>query len=105
MIKENFLKMTKGGRLLQGKMAKSFFNFKSARGAKYREYGKLFPESVFLHIHTNLQPRKVRTEVLWLGKTMKCQGTNKTETTEVSASKAVKKRTQVKRNTKNVSYM
>ena len=30
----------------------------------YPRPSKLFPESVFLHIHTNLQPRKVRTEVL-----------------------------------------
>ena len=30
----------------------------------YPRPSKLFPESVFLHIHTTLQPRRVRTEVL-----------------------------------------
>ena len=37
-----FALLPEGGRLLQGKMAMSFFNFESARGAKYREYGNDF---------------------------------------------------------------
>ena len=39
-----------GVRYLQDKMVKSFFNFESARGAKYREYGNFFLYYTYIRV-------------------------------------------------------